>query len=197
MANGKKSFILYCDQRGTFERLSNEQAGKLIKHIFAYVSDENPESDFVTELAFEAIKSSLKRDLKKYESYIEKQRENGKRGGRPKKAKKPNPLNENPSQAKKADSVSVSDSVNDILLEKETKEVFQEWLEYRKQIKKEIRSEKTLVSLAKRIQKAGAKRSRQVIEQSIENQWQGLFWDRQPEQKKEKVDFSNPDIYNE
>ena len=43
MAEGKKSFILYVDQRGTFNKLSDEQAGKLIKHIFAYVSDEEQE----------------------------------------------------------------------------------------------------------------------------------------------------------
>ena len=67
MAQGKKSFILYCDQRGIFNRLSDEQAGVLIKHIFAYVSDESPQADFVTELAFESIMQQLKRDLKSWE----------------------------------------------------------------------------------------------------------------------------------
>jgi len=113
MAKDKKSFILYCDQRGIFERLSDEQAGILIKHVFAYVSDENPEGDFITELAFESIKNSLKRDLRRWEGYIEKQRENGAKGGRPKKPKKPKPFFENPTEPKKADSVSVSVSVND------------------------------------------------------------------------------------
>ena len=111
MATGKKSFILYCDQRGIFDKLSDEQAGVLIKHIFAYVSDENPTGDFITELAFESIKTALKRDLRKYENYIDKQRENGAKGGRPKKAKKPKPFFENPTEPKKADNVSVS--VND------------------------------------------------------------------------------------
>lgn len=85
MAKNKKSFILYCDQQGVFNMLPDEQAGKLIKHIFAYVNDENPESeDLLLTIAFEAIKTQLKRDLKKYESYIDKQKENGKKGGRPK-----------------------------------------------------------------------------------------------------------------
>lgn len=79
MADGKKSFILYCDQRGIFNKLSDEQAGVLIKHIFAYVSDENPEADFVTDLAFESIKSQLKRDLKTWEDKQEQRREAGKR----------------------------------------------------------------------------------------------------------------------
>ena len=79
MATGKKSFILYCDQRDTWERLSDEQAGKLIKHVLAYVNDENPEADFITELAFEGIKRALKSDLKKWEAKQEQRSEAGKR----------------------------------------------------------------------------------------------------------------------
>jgi hypothetical protein len=79
MADGKKSFILYCDQRGIFNKLSDEQAGVLIKHIFAYVSDEDPKADFVTELAFESIKSQLKRDLKTWEVRQEQRREAGRK----------------------------------------------------------------------------------------------------------------------
>jgi len=68
MAEGKKSFVLYSDQRGLFEKLNSEQAGLLIKHIFSYVNGENPETDFVTELAFESIKTQLERDLEKWEN---------------------------------------------------------------------------------------------------------------------------------
>jgi len=67
MAENKKSFILYCDQKGLWDKLDNAQAGKLIKHIIAYVNDENPMvPDFITELAFEPIKQQLKRDLKQW-----------------------------------------------------------------------------------------------------------------------------------
>ena len=68
MAENKKSFILYCDQKGVWDKLDDAQAGRLIKHIIAYVNDENPVApDFITELAFEPIKAVLKRDLKKWE----------------------------------------------------------------------------------------------------------------------------------
>ena len=114
MAKDKKSFILYNDQSGVFNQLPDEIAGKLIKHIFAYVNDENPIcDDLIINIAFEPIKQSLKRDLKRYEQYIEKQSLNGAKGGRPKKAtetQETQPFFEKP---KKADSVSVSDSVND------------------------------------------------------------------------------------
>jgi hypothetical protein len=68
MAENKKSFILYADQHGLFEKLPDEIAGKLIKHIFRYVNDENPESDdLLIQIAFEPIRLQLKRDLKSWE----------------------------------------------------------------------------------------------------------------------------------
>ena len=58
---------MYADQREQFDQLTDEQAGKLIKHLFAYVNDENPQTDdIVTKLSFTPIKSQLKRDLIKY-----------------------------------------------------------------------------------------------------------------------------------
>jgi len=115
MAENKKSFVAYCDWQETFDELSDEEAGKLVKHLFNYVNDKNPEtSDKLTKMCFIPIKQSLKRDLKKYEKYVHKQSVNGKKGGRPKNptlSQKTQPFIEKP---KKADSVSVSDNVTDI-----------------------------------------------------------------------------------
>jgi len=114
MAENKKSFVLYTDLIHTVQHLTDEQTGKLFKHILSYVNDENPISDdVITNLSFEPVKQALKRDLKKYESYINKQKANGKKGGRPKKeeTQKTQPFISKP---KKADSVSVSVSVSDI-----------------------------------------------------------------------------------
>tara|TARA_R110000803_G_scaffold44129_1_gene93558 strand:+ start:270 stop:821 length:552 start_codon:yes stop_codon:yes gene_type:complete len=85
MADNKKSFLLYCDLIHTVNQLPNEKAGELFKHILRYVNDENPVTDdLITNIAFEPIKQNLKRDLKKWEKFIEKQRVNGSLGGRPK-----------------------------------------------------------------------------------------------------------------
>lgn len=123
MAENKKSFVAYCDWQETFEELSDEEAGKLVKHLFNYVNDKNPEtSDKLTRMCFIPIKQSLKRDLKKYEKYVHKQSVNGKKGGRPKNptlSKKTQPFIEKP---KKADSVSVS--VSDTVITIEEKEDF-------------------------------------------------------------------------
>jgi len=113
MAKGKKSFLLYTDQIGLFEKLSDEDAGRLIKFIFNYVNDRNPETQSqLIEIAFEPIKLQLKRDLKKWDKYIKKQRVNGSKGGRPTK----NPSLTQKTQAffqkpKKADNV--NDTVTD------------------------------------------------------------------------------------
>ena len=81
MAENKKSFVLYCDQIGLFRQLPDELAGKLIKHIFSYVNDENPETDdLLINIAFEPIKTQLKRDLKEWEKSLETKSESGKLG---------------------------------------------------------------------------------------------------------------------
>ena len=86
MAENKISFVAYCDWKETFNALPDDKAGQLIKHLFAYVNDENPETDdILINAVFANIKQTLKRDLKKYDKYIEKQRVNGKKGGSRKK----------------------------------------------------------------------------------------------------------------
>lgn len=69
MAESKKSFLLYCDSQGLINQLPDEVAGRLFKHIFAYVNDENPKTDeLLINVAFEPIKAQLKRDLLAWET---------------------------------------------------------------------------------------------------------------------------------
>ena len=69
MAKDKKSFIAYGDWMCIFDHLSDAEAGILIKHVFRYVNDQNPElKKRFLKIAFEPIKQSLKRDLKKWEN---------------------------------------------------------------------------------------------------------------------------------
>jgi hypothetical protein len=68
MAKDKKSFILYADQLEHFEDLTDEEAGQLIKHVFRYVNDKNPEApNRIIQVAFNPVKQQLKRDLVNYE----------------------------------------------------------------------------------------------------------------------------------
>ncbi len=82
MAENKKSFILYCDWITTFEKLSDAEAGILVKHLFKYVNDKNPEPpDRITEIAFEPIKQQFKRDLVKWREVGEIRSVSGRMGG--------------------------------------------------------------------------------------------------------------------
>ena len=129
------------------KKLPDEKAGQLFKLILAYVNDENPTTDdILLEIAFEPIKQSLKQDLKKWESIVERNKSNGSKGGRPRKEENPqNPVGylgtqENPKKPKKAVFVFDNDidNDNDILLKKETKEkLFDEfWELYQKKVGK-------------------------------------------------------------
>ena len=125
MAKDKKSFILYVDQKDLFNKLPDDIAGKLIKHIYSYVSDENPTSDdLIVEIAFEPIKQQLKRDLKLFEEKRVKRSEAGIIGANKRWQEMPNDANEwqtiaNDSKringiAKIADNVNVNVNDNNI-----------------------------------------------------------------------------------
>tara|TARA_R100001443_G_scaffold32087_2_gene46241 strand:- start:155 stop:718 length:564 start_codon:yes stop_codon:yes gene_type:complete len=78
----KKGFILYADINTTVNKLSDEYAGKLFKHILSYVNDEEPTTnDMLLEIAFEPIKQQLKRDLDRWKNTKTKRAEAGRLGG--------------------------------------------------------------------------------------------------------------------
>ena len=118
----KNSFLLYNDQRPVIDALSDEQAGKLIKAIYAYCETLETQSicDPVVNMAFIGIKTALDRSYKKYLEICERNRNNGAKGGRPNKnpdePKKPSGFSgnpKNPDEPKKPDSDSENDSDSD------------------------------------------------------------------------------------
>lgn len=112
--DNKKSFILYLDALSVLDELDDKQAGKLFRAIKAYQlrsaerceqdADTGFESlmeDFVTRIAFAPFKAQFERDNQRYDELVERQRENGKKGGAPKgnqNAKKNNPSVEKTTQ---------------------------------------------------------------------------------------------------
>ena len=61
MAKDKKTVVVYTDWIEKFEELTDEEAGRLIKHFFRYVNDQEPEApDRTTKLMFIDIKNTLK-----------------------------------------------------------------------------------------------------------------------------------------
>ena len=194
MAKNKKSFILYCDQQGVFNKLPDEIAGKLIKHIFAYVNDENPPcDDLLLSIAFEPIKTQLKRDLVKYEDYIEKQSVNGSKGGRPKKANETQKTQAFFQEPKKADNDNVTDNVN---VKEEYKLSFDLWLKY-KQEKKQRYTRTGIEQLIKSCQsKYTPKEFTEVVEHSITQNYSGLYAPKDFEKNKTIEIINNKNKFN-
>jgi hypothetical protein len=113
MATGKKSFVLYCDLIHTVQKMPNDKAGELFKHILDYVNDNNPTTtDLIIDIAFEPIKQQLKRDLEKWSQTAVKRSEIGRLGGMAKatKSKQLLPIGKNDKQ--NLANVPVNDNVN-------------------------------------------------------------------------------------
>lgn len=123
MAENKKSFTAYCDWNTTFNSLPDDKAGQLIKHLFAYVNDENPVTDdLLINAVFANIKATLKRDLIKWKEKSEKNKQIAIDRWN-KNANKGIEINANvceriKNDANYTDSVSVSVSVNDNVKDK-------------------------------------------------------------------------------
>lgn len=85
----KNSFLIYLDYEEQFRLLSDEQIGQLMRAIIKYEKTrELPKLEGMLKMAFSFIKTQLDRDREKYESKCEKNKQNGKMGGRPKKEEK-------------------------------------------------------------------------------------------------------------
>jgi hypothetical protein len=118
MTNQKKSFVLYSDQFELFNALTDEQAGKLIKHIYNYVNGVEGElNDQLLKVAFIGIKSALIRDLEKWDKQLKQRSEAGKKSaakryGSNEKERPLTTVNENKRASTDNVNVNVNDNVN-------------------------------------------------------------------------------------
>lgn len=110
----KDSFILYTEQKAVIDKLTDEQAGKLIKAIYQYAKDGTmPELDMLLEIAFIPIKQNLERNSEKWEDIKQKRSNAGKLGAEIKKQKQANQANANFALSKQAnEAVNVNVNVN-------------------------------------------------------------------------------------
>lgn len=97
--NNRKTFLFYFDWDKYVQKMTDEQAGILLKAILDLaIRGVYPDfsSDLALELSFIGIGDTIVRDTDKYVEKCKKNRENGANGGRPKKEeptdnpKKPN-----------------------------------------------------------------------------------------------------------
>lgn len=94
MENEAPAIMFYRDWLEQVEILNLEQRGALLTVLISD-ADSVGDGDPLLKMAFGFIYNQIKRDRKKYEEQCQKNRENGKKGGRPKKEKTA-VLNEDP-----------------------------------------------------------------------------------------------------
>lgn len=81
----KDSFVLYNSFYEPIKTLKNEQLGKLLRAIFNYTINGEITQDAEIMIAFMFIKNQLDIDNEKYKKICERNKNNGSKGGRPKK----------------------------------------------------------------------------------------------------------------
>lgn len=191
MAQNKRSFILYSDIYHTIKKLSDDQAGKLFKHILGYVNDENPVmNDILLDIAFEPIKQSLKRDLRKYETIREKRIIAGKASA----DKRQHMLThvDKQEQVSTPSAVNVSDSVSVSVKEEKKKKpdfdfqfldvkfipVFMEWMDYKRARNEKYKNQKSVEACYRnllRLANNNPDQAKLLIDQAMGNNWAGIF----------------------
>lgn len=86
MSSKRPFFPLFFKDRDKLKYLSAEQRGELLTALFDYAANGNiPELDGLVGFAFEVFREGIDTSLEKYEETCERNRENGRKGGRPKK----------------------------------------------------------------------------------------------------------------
>jgi len=181
MAENKKAFVAYCDWLESFEELTDEEAGKLAKHLFRYVNDLNPEApDRMTKMCFIPIKQSLKRDLLKYEERAERARINGLKGGRPKTQKTQSVISE-PKKADRdtvtvtdRDSVKVINKKGGYFLNEKLNQCFSLWLKMCEE-KGKSRPTTSIEAIVMKMQYKTTEQNITEVEQALENGWLNLY----------------------
>jgi len=114
----KSSFVLHLDSLDILDELTKDQIAELFLAIRNYNNNDIVELDAVMKMVFLPFKNQFIRDGVKYKARCEVNSANGLLGGRPKKESEESEITQslnnnrnNPTEAKKGDSV--SDSVSD------------------------------------------------------------------------------------
>ena len=120
----KNSFILYTEQKAVIDKLTDEQAGKLIKAIYAHETAEEMELDSILDLVITPFLTSLERNTEKYQKRVETNKKNIAKRWNNDDTKNTNGndgIQNDTNDTNGNDSDSVSDSDNDSDLKENTK----------------------------------------------------------------------------
>lgn len=111
----RKSFIVHIDSLAVLDELTDSQCGELLRAMKSHHDGTEFKLSPITKIVFSPFKAQFARDEEKYQKIVDRNRNNGLKGGRPKNPTEPSGLFGNPTEPRKADSdsKSVSDSGSD------------------------------------------------------------------------------------
>lgn len=150
----KDGFVIYKSFYDPIKSLSDKQLGRLFRALFDYQIEGSTQVDADIQMAFAFFKNQMEIDERKYHKIVERNKQNGSKGGRPPKEENPNNPN-NPVgflEPKKADKE--KDKEKD-LIKKNTKKkdfdlsfvdivflpIVRDFIEYRKELKKPFKTD--------------------------------------------------------
>lgn len=220
----KNSFIVQTRLNAIVAKLSDKQAGALFKSILNYAENGAIGSfeDNAVSIVFEFARQDIDYAAQKYAETCARRAESGRAGGKAKSNKSKQMLanqanaskclNEqaNASKSKHIDiDNDIEQSINTLPKEKEIKEkekldfaelplgkVLRRWIDYRKQIKKPLKSSMSVEECYKKLDKLSGgdiTTAEKIINQSIAQGWQGLF-ELKGEQQNAGTDYNrNPE----
>ncbi len=166
--------IFYRSFYESLDGMTETTKAQVYDAIFIYGLDfkEPTFTDAMAKSLFTLIKPQIDANVKKYH--------NGKKPKLKQEISKTE-AKDKQVESKTEGNVNVNVNVNDndnLNLNKEEKEVLlKEWIAYRKEIKKQL-SEATINKLKEEMNSYTDEKCRYVINTSIRNGWQGLFWDK-------------------
>ena len=119
---GKNSFILYNDQKSVIDKLTDEQAGKIIKAIYAYANGEEMILDNMLDIIITPFITALDKDHEKYIETCNKRARAGSEGGKQRVANQANASKSKQKVANQADNDNDKDNDKDIYKKENIKE---------------------------------------------------------------------------
>lgn len=185
----RNSFIFYGSWWEAIENLPRDIQGDVLTSIIEYglYGETTDNLKPITKAMLAIVKPQIDANRKRFE--------NGKKGGRPKTETKPNnnqtitkaePNNDNVNDIYKETTTDVvvkkkairNNSPDLSFVDEDFKDLFMEWLEYKRDRKENYKSEKSLKMCYNRLLKLSGNdcnQARLVVEQSIASNYAGLF----------------------
>lgn len=180
MQMNRDSFIFYRSFYEALQSLPDNQRLCIYDAVCDYsLNFTEPDLTGICKSIFTLIKPQLDANNQRYK--------NGSKGGRPTKDKNQSITEIKPKhnqsitkpKANKNVNVNVNKNVNVngiVIIEKIP--LLEKWLNYRTEIKKPIKVESTLEALIEKFNSEPIEKIIYTVNTSIENNWQGLFWDK-------------------